>query len=177
MLEILLSVLKEENDREFFADIYCEYRQTVVKVARDFLFRPADLEDCVQGTFLDLIRYADRFHEVPKEKQRAYIAKTCKRVAYRLNQRHANTVFIEDLHEKERILLDHSDFSVYDEMELADAVNALDEKYREPFIMKYADDFSIAEIADILGISQNLVMQRLYRGRKQLQTMLTEERK
>ena len=177
MLDGLLSVLRTEEEQAFFANVYFEYRQTVIRVARDFLFRPSDLEDCVQGTFLDLIRYADRFREVPKEKRRAYIAKTCKRVAYRLNQRHANMVFTEDLCEKEGLLREESDLSAYDKLELADAVNALDEKYREPLIMKYAEDFSVAEIADILGISQNLVLQRLYRGRKQLQAMLTEETK
>ncbi|MBQ6267913.1 MAG: sigma-70 family RNA polymerase sigma factor [Clostridia bacterium] len=175
MLDALLLTLQTEEDRTYFKALYYEYLQTVIKVARDHLFYPSDLEDCVQGTFLDLIRYAERFRAVPKEKQRAYIAKTCKRVAYRLNQRHSNTVFVEDLTEKERLLCDDSDLSVYDQLELAEAINKLDDKYREPLIMKYADGFSVAEIAEIMGISQNLVLQRLFRGRKQLHTMLTEE--
>ncbi len=58
--------------------------------------------------------------------------------------------------------------------ELASVINCLEEKYREPIIMKYLEQCSTEEIAEVLGISENLVYQRISRAKEKLCKMLLE---
>jgi RNA polymerase sigma-70 factor (ECF subfamily) len=51
-------------------------------------------------------------------------------------------------------------------------INKLDEKYREVILMRYVNDFSPKEIAEILGQSENAVSVRINRGLKKVQAML-----
>jgi RNA polymerase sigma-70 factor (ECF subfamily) len=54
----------------------------------------------------------------------------------------------------------------------------LPEKYRAPLVLRYWEDLSCAEIADVLGVPEGTVKTQIHRARKQLGKMLTgaEER-
>ncbi len=51
-------------------------------------------------------------------------------------------------------------------------INKLDDKYKEVIIMRYVNDYSPKEIANILGESENAVSVRINRGIKKVQEML-----
>lgn len=53
-------------------------------------------------------------------------------------------------------------------------VNQLDEKYREAVLMRYIDELSPREIADITGENENNVSVRIHRGLKQLKDILNK---
>jgi RNA polymerase sigma-70 factor, ECF subfamily len=55
---------------------------------------------------------------------------------------------------------------------LLDALSRLPVKYRVPVSLFYEKELSLAEIAEILEITENLVKMRLYRGREKLMHML-----
>lgn len=50
-------------------------------------------------------------------------------------------------------------------------LETLGEPYRETMLLRYVDGFSVTEIADILGESQNVVSVRLHRGIAKLKTL------
>ncbi len=52
------------------------------------------------------------------------------------------------------------------------AIGELPENYREPLVLQVLGGFSCAEIGDILDISANTVMTRLFRARKKLRDHL-----
>ena len=52
-------------------------------------------------------------------------------------------------------------------------IKALNEKYSLPLLLKYADGYTNAEIAELLGLSENLVAQRLRRGKEKIRQALT----
>jgi len=54
-------------------------------------------------------------------------------------------------------------------------VDSLDAKYREPIMLRYVEDLSLAEIAKVLGVSENVVSVRLHRAVKQLQNTVQEK--
>lgn len=56
-------------------------------------------------------------------------------------------------------------------------LNQIDEKYREVVLMRYIDDLSPKEIADITGESENNVSVRIHRGLKQAKELLNENGK
>lgn len=51
---------------------------------------------------------------------------------------------------------------------LLEAVRRLPPRYREPLLLKHAQDLPYARIAEILGISENAVQVRIFRARKML---------
>ena len=56
---------------------------------------------------------------------------------------------------------------------LANALTSLEEQYRMAFILRDVNDLSIAETADILGITQGAVKSRLRRARLMLRDILS----
>ena len=53
-------------------------------------------------------------------------------------------------------------------MELKEALEQLDEKYRVPIMMFYGDGYSTKEIATILDVPVSTIQTRLSRGREKL---------
>ncbi|WP_068497180.1 sigma-70 family RNA polymerase sigma factor [Paenibacillus kribbensis] len=61
----------------------------------------------------------------------------------------------------------------YENIELYEAVDQLEDPMRLVIILKYFYDLNIKEISKTLGISESLVKTRLYRARKSLLRMLS----
>lgn len=54
-------------------------------------------------------------------------------------------------------------------------LSSLDDHYRDILVMRYMNDLSPSEIAEVTGESANTVSVRIYRGLKQLRSMLSEQ--
>lgn len=50
-------------------------------------------------------------------------------------------------------------------------VKTLESSYRDVIILRYVDDLSLSEIADILNLTENAISVRIHRGIKQLQAL------
>jgi len=66
-----------------------------------------------------------------------------------------------------------------DQHEAIDRVRAamehLSEEHREIIVLRHFQDLSYSEIADLLGVAKGTVMSRLYRARRALARLLSEE--
>ena len=175
MLGFLLSVIENEEDRISFTEIYHKYKQLLFKTAYGFLDDKSSAEDCIQNTFLNLIKYYDAFKKVPEQNRKAYIMNSCKNAAIKMNKAAHNDLPYVDSVKKQTAADDLRDYTELDIIPVAEMINKLDEKYRQPFILKYVTGFSNEEISDILGISANLVAQRVFRARETLRKLLSEE--
>ena len=58
--------------------------------------------------------------------------------------------------------------------DLYQGIQNLDEIHRIPIILKYLQDFSEKEIAEILDLNINTLKSRLYKGRQKLKKFLEE---
>ncbi len=176
MLDVFLSALKTEEDRGFFTVIYEEYKQLLYGISLRYLNDKSLAEDCVNTVFMDIADYFEAFKKIPDENREAYLARSCKNAAYRINRENPYFSSYDDYIEDR---LDESTNSFYyidyDKSMIIEAINKLDDIYREPFIMKYITGLSPAEIAGLLGISPNLASQRILRAKNILRKMLTEE--
>ncbi len=54
-------------------------------------------------------------------------------------------------------------------------INQLDEKYQEAIMMRYVDELSPKEIAEITGENENNISVRIHRGLKQLKEILNNK--
>lgn len=176
MLVYLLTLLETEDDKSLLLEVYDKYGKLVNFAASDGLDNPSNVDDCVQETFVELIKSFESFKKVSKEKWKPYIMQICKRVIYRMNNENHDIVSYEE--ETNDNYSDESefDFSVYDKSDMALVIKDLDPRYREPLLLKYSSEFSGDEISEMLGISTNLVYQRIHRGKIILYSMLAEER-
>ncbi|MED1945885.1 sigma-70 family RNA polymerase sigma factor [Brevibacillus sp. NRRL NRS-603] len=59
--------------------------------------------------------------------------------------------------------------------EIVTYIQSLAPKYRQVILLHYYEDLSIAEVADILSVSQEVVRTRLHRARKQLKETMSKE--
>ncbi len=172
MLEQLLENLDSQEDKRSFTKIYKKYEQTILKVSYKHLDNPALLEDCIQETFLQLIPVYSTFLGLKEPQQKKYLITICKRCAYKLNNKET-TSSLEEMAEEALYRPEDASFSDYSQAELVMVIKALNEKYSLPLLLKYADGYTNAEIAELLGLSENLVAQRLRRGKEKIRQALT----
>ena len=79
-----------------------------------------------------------------------------------------------ETHENDPSLTEES----FDQLtDLYEVIQTLDEHNRIPLILKYIKGFTEKEIADILGLNQNTVKSRLFKGRKRLKEQLEQSGK
>ena len=71
--------------------------------------------------------------------------------------------------------MEELDFAAPEDSRLFQAVMELPRKYRVPIHLYYYEDYSVEEIAKLLGSRPGTVKSQLSRGRKLLKSMLTEE--
>ncbi|MFN2526820.1 MAG: sigma-70 family RNA polymerase sigma factor [Actinomycetota bacterium] len=148
---------------------------------------PADAEDLVQDTMMRAYRSFNRFE--PGTNLKAWLFRIMTNAyinTYRKRQREPQKLSQEDVEDFDlyRQLKDHDPrFSetpetlVLDSLLDADIARALDElpeQFRLAVILSDLQDFTYAEMAEIMDVPMGTVMSRLHRGRKALQRRLWE---
>ena len=86
MLSFYLQVLENNNDRDYYTEIYQRYWKLLLYIAREKLRRDDLAEDCVQMTFLDVATHFDNVKAVSEEKVKSYLITIVKRKAILLNK-------------------------------------------------------------------------------------------
>ena len=153
-------------EREEFLLLAGKYKDTVFRVALNALGSPHDADDIVQETLLRLWNRREPFAcETHAKHWLIRVAlNLCKNV-FRAPWRKLTS-------------LDELDTAaVFDTPEqgaLYAEVMALPEKYRTVLYLFYYEDYSVKEVAQLLGISESAVTTRLSRARQALKTKLTE---
>lgn len=147
------------NAREDFSQKYDRYGSMIFKIAMTYMGNTADAEDVMQEVFMRLLYKSPEFNDIEHEKR--WIIRTagnvCKDILKRFDRR-----FSLDIEDVSRYL------SVPFEYSNAEILFSLKPEYRIVLYLRYYDNYSVEEIADILSISVSAVKMRLKRGRDKL---------
>ena len=169
--EMLLATRARERagvtrpDMIWFHGAVERYRDTVFRVAFNYLRSSADADDVCQDTFVALYRSGRAFED--DEHLKAWLIRVtinrCKSM-FRMPWRRVENI---------------DDYADRLEMprqgcELLRAVMALPEKYRVPVYLFYYEGYRTDEIAQMLDVPGATVRTRLARARKRLATVLGE---
>lgn len=149
-----------------FTELTTKYIDTVYRVALTQMKNPTEAEDITQTVFLKLYREPKPFASEDHVKHwliRVAINE-CKK-AFRSPFRAA-----EDIADHAADLR----FDTPEHSELYYAVMDLPRKYRVPIFLYYYEDYSTADISQIMGIPAPTVATRLHRGRELLRKQLQE---
>lgn len=154
---------KEEFEREAG-----KYMDNIFAVAFNYFKDPADADDIVQEVLMKLLK-SDKVFE-SSEHVRNWLLRVT------VNQ--CRKVSVSSWFRKSMPLEDYAESLKYEdpeESELFFAVIGLPKKYRIVVHLYYYEDYSTAEIAELLKIKESTVRTRLRRARIRLKEVLTDE--
>ena len=163
----LLSKAKKGNDQAFIELLQGE-KLKLYKMAYIYMKNENDALDVVQET---ITRAYANIHTVKEEQ---YFATWLMRILI-------NTA-LEMLRKNEKIVPlleqqpEHEQSLTNDEkLDLLQAIEQLDEKYKTVILLRYYRDLQIKEIADLLGCPEGTVKTNVHRGIQQLKKFLNKE--
>ena len=169
---IYLAMIDSEDDRSKFEAIYHEYKNLMYYTANRILGDTRDSEDIVHQAFLKIIDIIERIDEVKCPKTKSLIVTITERTAidlYRLRKRRSTVSFDEEFINTPA----ETDIESFDQRDmLAGAMAALPVKYREIFLLRYDNGFSVPEIAKLMNMSQDNVRKTIQRAKAKLAVAL-----
>lgn len=173
--EILLARYKQ-GDAHAFRELVERYSGSLYNLAYRLLRDPMEAENIAQDTFLRVITSLDRVRlDLPFKPylyriavNRCYdLLRARKEIAIpepdSLNEIVDDAPGILDRLEKEEL-----------QLQLRQAIEILPPHYRTVIVLRYVDEFSYEEIAEILNLPLNTVRTHLRRAKERLKTSLEE---
>jgi len=163
------------DDREALAAEALRFLEPLFATALRLTRNRSDAEDLVQDTFVKVLRFSGRFtpgtnlkawlytilHNTWRNRRRGAARDTVEIDSPRVDEAAATGSDAGD--SPERILL-----RATLDADLQAALDALPEAFREAVWLRDVEEFSYAEIAEMLGIPIGTVMSRISRGRRLL---------
>lgn len=149
------------GDKAGFDGIYLKYREWVYGLGWRFTGSRDDAQDVVQEVFIYLLGKFPGFEL--RANFKTFLYPVVKNISAKYRQRRGIPVDNEVLD-----LFAAKGEARGDYEELARAVAGLGAEVREIIAMRYADEMSLEEIAQALGMPVNTCKSRLYRGLEQL---------
>jgi RNA polymerase sigma-70 factor (ECF subfamily) len=168
---------KANDDQEAFAAEVLEFLEPLYATALRLTRNRSDAEDLVQDTVVKALRFADRFaagtnlkawlytilHNTWRNRRRDASRQPVDVDSSRVDEAATQIGGPAVAETPERILLRETL-----DRDLQGALDGLPDAFREAVWLRDVEEFSYAEIADMLGIPIGTVMSRISRGRRQL---------
>lgn len=145
-----------------------KYQENIFRAAFSVCRDQADAEDIVQDTFIQYLRTKQDF--ASEEHIKAWLLRTAINKAKNL----VKAFWRRNRASWEEAAADIP-FEDPKDRELVEAVLALPKKHRVVIHLYYYEGYSVAEIGQMLGLTQSAVKNRLLRARKALKESLKEE--
>jgi RNA polymerase sigma-70 factor (ECF subfamily) len=164
------------GDDSAFDRIVERYSADIAALANRLLAWPGDVDDVVQDIFLAALLGLKKFRGECSLKTWLFTITINECRNYRYRQVLRLKIFSKAAEKKSVSPADPVDKRAMDKDtfdRMRRAIKALPAKYREPLMLRYLQELSTKEIAEILGISQNTLQVRLTRARKRLKKDLT----
>lgn len=166
------------GDEASFAEIFERYKRHVAQVVGRFFRNRSEIEEHVQQAFAKTYFSLDKFRGLQEKSLAAWITKITVNVCYdefRRRQRRSQNLFsdmtteeneyVESIIDNNAATPEHMLFNA----ELADKIlSGVDAKDRVALTLVYAQDFSLEEAANMLGITTSNLKSRLFRCRNHL---------
>jgi RNA polymerase sigma-70 factor (ECF subfamily) len=141
-------------------------KDTIFRIAYAYCRNHFDAEDICQEVFLKLYRHGSRFNDQDHEK--AWLI----RVAINQCKDFLRRKWVISFFRGKDCI---AGYESENQSEVVEAVFSLPIKYRMPIHLYYYEDYSIREIAEILGTSETAIQTQLQRARMMLRKKIREE--
>ena len=165
------------KQRSFIERCYELYEQKMFRVALSVLHDEKLAEDAVQDAFLQLIRHKVYFGKADSDDCKRYIIKVIKNASINIYNKRCNENRIVSYSDNlEEICGDQAieDDKNEPEAECTPLLNSLPPKYYNVVNCLVIHDYSVAETAEMLGITEANVRKRYERARKMMRQCLEQ---
>ena len=163
----LIARLRTKDPRAA-AELHRLYRDALLRFCWGYLGRMEEAEDAVQDISCKVLSAAD-------------IPDAFRPWVYKIARNHCLNLLRERAHRKDGVALPAAS-QIYEALtgqltqmvkdearsKLAEMVQALDESYREVLRLRYVEDLSRPEIAEVLDIPETVVKSRIFEGLRKL---------
>lgn len=164
----------QKGDAKAFEMLYIKYKDKLEFFVFNIVKDHEKAEDIVQETFLYILKnkiqagYSFKYH--------IYMVAKSKAISNFNTENRRNEIQSKYL-SYENIEKDAADVVIrYEEnKELLEAINSIDDKYKNPIYLVKIEGLSYSETAQILGESIQDVKNHIYRGKKQLRKILLKK--
>lgn len=165
---IFLSMLETDAERQVFLGLYHEYGNAMLKVSqRYFPNDPSATEDAVQNAWLKVVQNFSKVQNIPCKKRGAYLVIIVKNESISiLRKRRQELPFDETLPYKET----EDD----DVASIIEVIHRLPETYRAVLELRFVEECTSQQIAQMLNLTEATVNTRIHRGRTLLIQKLRE---
>lgn len=166
-----LSGKKDKTNKALIEQIILEKYNQYYRLAYSYVHNEADANDIVQNGAYKALRSS---HTLKKpEYAETWVYRIMLNECFR-QFKQPQFLSYEAIQEENGIKLEGIEDS-YADIDLQRAIDALPEKDKAIILLKYFEDKTIEEIADILDENVNTVKSRLYRSMKKLRSTLSDE--
>ena len=168
MYELVLKAKK--GDKEAFTELILQLEDDLYKIARTRLNNQEDIFDAIQETIISAYKSIGKLKKI--EFFKTWIIKILINNV-NMKNRHYNKFQDEPVED----YIGEIEYSNIEEnIDLYDAIDRLDEKYKTPVILQYFHDLTISQIAEIMECNENTVKSNIRRAKKKLYDILKEEK-
>ena len=144
----------------------CTYGQSILRLAYSYLRNQSDAEDILQETLVRLLRSAPEFET--QEHEKAWLLHVAANLSK--NRLRYNRLRRADPLEETLIAQERPDLAF-----VWEAVSALPVRWREVLHLYYQEEYSTAQIAQILSRKESTVRSDLRRARIRLKEVLQDD--
>lgn len=166
------------GDRRAFSQLVEVYQRPVYSITYRMLGSPEEAEDAAQEAFVRAYSNIDKYD--PSRKFSTWLFSIANHHCIdRLRKRRVTWVSIDDNPVLGNLVGDspqpeHHAIDVEERDNVQQLIEQLDPSYRMPLVLRYWEDCSYEEIAEIMEISVAAVKSRLFRARQQVASLYTE---
>jgi RNA polymerase sigma-70 factor (ECF subfamily) len=167
--------LARQNPRSAFELVIRKWRQSLFYHALYIVKDGQEAYDIVQEVFIRAMREKRFFN--PDFKMKAWLFRVTSNLCFNtIRNRKRRGVILEEMMQPEPGRADQLDhvFAGEQRAEVMTALDELTDNHREILVLRYYDDLSYAEIADVIGVKLGTVMSRLSRARHRLLDVMGE---
>lgn len=166
----------KQGDQSAFSDLYHHFYAPLYFYALKSIGCPSQAEECVQDLFVTLWNRRERLGDVQQVKP--YLFKALRSIIRRLPS--PTTDLLSIANERDYVMtFSPEDFLIqreddaYRQDTLATVLNRLPTRQREVVYLKYYEDLSYQQIAEVLNINYQSVVNLIYQAFKKLKQQPT----
>lgn len=167
---IFLSMLETDIERQQFLELYEQYGNAMLLVARKFFGQDYGLaEDAVQNAWTRVVENFSKIQAVPCKKRGAYLVIMVRNEAISMIRKRRKEIPLNEA-------IISEEFDIEDNSQpILDIIHKMPELYRAVLEMRFVEECSTREIAKRLHLKESTVNTRIHRGRILLMKKLEEE--
>ncbi len=167
------------GDHRAFLELIVPYQTRLLRRAQALLGSMEDAEDAVQEALLMAYRSLAKFRGESGIYTYIYriVINKCHDSVRKRRRTDSDSLDNVPLISDERVSISKNHELSEESGYLIEKINSLDKKYRQVLLMRYYDDLSYQEIADLVHISVGTVKSRLFKARELLKRSIVRDGK